>query len=482
MAERLTTKQFIKESIAIHGDKYDYSKVEYINWKTRVTIICPVHGEFTQTPNKHKMGRGCNKCSVVRSSLRQSSSTVEFIQKAVAIHGDEYDYSKVRYVSAISYVEIICQKHGSFQQIPNNHLKGYGCNSCAAEFRSINQTSSREEFIQKAVDVHGDKYDYSKIEYTNCRNKIIIICPKHGEFKQTPDCHIQGQGCPNCVVRISKPHTKISGFLESLDIVFIDNDRSVLSGREIDIWIPEYQFGIEINGCYWHGTNNKIENTSSKHLDKFSLARSKGISLYQFWDHEVDEKFEIIKSMILHKLGKSKRIFARKCVVEKSDNSIRHFMDQSHLQGHRNASQTYCLKIDDKIVAALTFSRHNKHDWEIIRYACALGHTVVGGFSRLFKAFIKEHHPKQVMTFADARHSLGDVYSNNGFSVVGHSKPNYFYVKGRNIFSRQKCQKHRLARLLSNGFDPSESETNNMLNNGFTKVYDAGHHKLIWNK
>jgi hypothetical protein len=486
MATRLTTEQFIERSKKIHGDKYDYSKVEYISSFLKVVIICPVHGEFEQAPNNHiNCCSGCLKCANVDNIIRladsNKSSTEKFVLQAEEIHGDRYDYSKVEYSSYKSRIVIICPDHGEFLQSPVKHInRKQGCPKCGVDKVSSFNSLSTLEFVKKAVEIHGDKYDYSKVEYRKWDEYVSIICRKHGEFLQSPNGHLQGRGCSKCPGVISKPHQKILDTIPS-NVSVVDNDRSALDGFEIDIWIPDHKFGIEINGCYWHGTNNKIDNYPSKHLNKYNLAKSKGIDLYQFWDHEIDDKFDVVKSMVSHRLGISNRIFARKCEISKSDNSsVKPFMDSSHLQGHRNASQSYCLKVDNKIVASLTLSRHAKHEWEIIRYACSLKHTVVGGFSRLFKAFIREYSPSQVMTFADARHSNGGVYSRNGLKLYSHTKPNYFYVKGRRVFSRQKCQKHKLSRFLGDGFDPEKSESENMFLNGYTKVYDAGHHKLIW--
>ena len=181
--------QFIKEAILIHGDKYNYSKVNYVSSKLSVIIICKDHGEFKQTPNIHLRGSGCIKCKKTRKS-----NTKEFLQKAILVHGDKYDYHKVNYINNSTKIKIICKIHGEFEQKPNNHLQKQGCPLCSG-----NILLSTEEFIQKSILVHKNKYDYSKVNYINTNIKVIIICKKHGEFKQSPDCHTgQKQGCPMC--------------------------------------------------------------------------------------------------------------------------------------------------------------------------------------------------------------------------------------------------------------------------------------------
>ena len=189
MARKLTTDEYIKRAIEVHGGKYDYSKVDYQTNNTKVTIICKKHGEFTQRANDHLSGRGCKKCA----NDRLSYSTEEFIKKVKEVHGGKYDYSKVDYQTNNTKVTIICKKHGEFTQRAIDHLSNKGCPKCAGNYRP-----STEEFIKKVKEVHGNKYDYSKVDYKTCRTKITIICKKHGEFRQWAGNHSDGQGCPKC--------------------------------------------------------------------------------------------------------------------------------------------------------------------------------------------------------------------------------------------------------------------------------------------
>ena len=194
MPKRKTKEEFIKEATENHKDKYDYSKVDYVNNKTKVCIICPEHGEFWQEAKNHLRGIGCPKCSIEKLT----GTTDKFIAKAKEVHVNKYDYSKVKYVRSNVKVCIICPEHGEFWQTPNKHLSGCGCPKCGNDKIRESLTLSREDFIKKACKIHGDKYDYSKVEYVNARTKVCIICPDHGEFWQTPDVHTQGYGCPKC--------------------------------------------------------------------------------------------------------------------------------------------------------------------------------------------------------------------------------------------------------------------------------------------
>jgi len=188
MPNKLTTEQFIEKAREVHGDKYDYSMVEYIHSKTKVKVICHEHGEFEQIPNSHLQGAGCIKCS------RKINNKEQFVERARKVHGDKYDYSLVEYIHYNIKVKIICPEHGEFKQNSVNHLRGHACKKCTLYKR----TRTAEQFIEKAREVHGDKYDYSMVEYIHSDTKVKIICPQHGEFEQIPNSHLQGAGCNDC--------------------------------------------------------------------------------------------------------------------------------------------------------------------------------------------------------------------------------------------------------------------------------------------
>ena len=186
--QRITKDVFISRSNEIHHNKYDYSKVEIKGANNKVCIICPEHGEFWQKAIYHYRGYGCPVCG---GNLRLT--TEEFIKKAKEIHGNEYDYSKAECKGNKEKVCIICSKHGEFWQSPNNHLRGARCPGCFGTPKYTN-----EEFIKKALLVHNEKYVYSKVKYDGLQKKVCIICPQHGEFWQRAGIHLKGSRCPKC--------------------------------------------------------------------------------------------------------------------------------------------------------------------------------------------------------------------------------------------------------------------------------------------
>lgn len=201
-------EDFIAKAIKKHNGKYDYSRVDYVNCKEKVEIICPVHGSFWQTPDAH-LRQGCKQCGIEKRAEARKSSTAEFIEKAKKIHSSNFDYSLADYKGCEKKVKIKCNKCGKiFEQRPQNHLLGYGCIYCGGKWKY-----SAGDFVEKAKSTHGDKYDYSKVSYVNCHTKVCVICPTHGEFWQVPDYHIQGLGCPGC--RESTGERQIRTFLEN---------------------------------------------------------------------------------------------------------------------------------------------------------------------------------------------------------------------------------------------------------------------------
>jgi len=198
--KKVTTDDFIKLAKKKFGNKFDYSKVDYKKALSKVKIICPVHGEFERTPSGFLGSEeGCPECGYDRRNKGQKDSTEKFVEKSKKIHGNKYDYSKVNYENAQTKVEIVCPKHGSFFMKPNNHISGkQGCPKCAFGGLTFNR-SNTDEFIKKAKKIHGNKYDYSLVDYKTNNTPVKIICPVHGETLQMPSYHLSSEyGCPKC--------------------------------------------------------------------------------------------------------------------------------------------------------------------------------------------------------------------------------------------------------------------------------------------
>lgn len=197
------TQSFVKEARAIHGDKYDYTSTHYLGAREKLTIICPKHGPFRQTAFVHlrgDSGAGCERCSYQVRGEGARLKFEEFVQRAVEIHADAYDYSGSRgsFVDASTNVAIKCPLHGTFQQTPINHLNGQGCARCGRTRMADGLRKTNDEFVRNAKAVHGEKYDYSKCNYAGAFEAITIICQIDGAFTQSPTSHLAGTGCPRC--------------------------------------------------------------------------------------------------------------------------------------------------------------------------------------------------------------------------------------------------------------------------------------------
>lgn len=195
------TKSFIEEAKSIHGDKYDYSLTEYRGARDKVKIICPIHGAFEQQSSNHlRIEIPCLKCSYEERGINSSFTLEDFINKGNSVHNNHYDYSSVskQFKNLSDQVTIICPTHGRFTKSASNHVNGQGCPKCSQNGLAEKFLKSNEDFIKDAKKVHGNKYDYSNVEYTGAFDNVKITCPKDGVFVQSPSSHLGGIGCPKC--------------------------------------------------------------------------------------------------------------------------------------------------------------------------------------------------------------------------------------------------------------------------------------------
>ena len=246
MKKSINTDEFIRRSVIKHSHKYCYDKSVYTNYDSTVEISCPTHGSFMQRAGLHMNGSGCPMCKGVARL-----TTSEFIKKAKIIHGDKYLYHKTNYVCAKKKVIITCKTHGDFEQTSNNHLHCQkGCDKCGGSM-----TLTTDEFVSRSKKIHKNKYDYSKTEYTSTNSKVTIICPKHGEFKQSASDHMNGKkGCKKCSWKISKPEME---FLSHVKVDIIDYKIPSWRNKNVDGYDSKTNTIYEFLGDYWHGNDSK---------------------------------------------------------------------------------------------------------------------------------------------------------------------------------------------------------------------------------
>ena len=346
MGNLVSKEEFLKRSNLFHNLKYDYSLVEYINTNTKVIIICDKHGQFKQRPNAHFNGQGCPKCGIPKPNLL---SNEDFIEKSINIHGNKYDYSLVDYESSGLKVKIICKEHGLFEQVAYSHYSGSGCRKCYNKnkigkhktyytekanlkhnfecdysllpeyFKSYEKVIiicskghhfeqnmrdhigrsngckfcsmpcyDTDSFIKLSNEKHGNKYDYSKVEYKTQKDKVIITCPRHGDFSQKPSNHYHlSRGCRRCGE--SKGEMEIRKWLESKGIKFEKektfNECLNIGKLRFDFWIPDYNTCIEFDGLqhfkaiYQFGGEEEFEKTKERDLVKNNYCKISNINL-----------------------------------------------------------------------------------------------------------------------------------------------------------------------------------------------------------
>jgi hypothetical protein len=300
-SHRLSQEQFISQANIKHGNRYDYSKVSYIDSNTKVIIICSEHGEFTQLAGNHVQGSGCGICGSTITGLQLRLTQDEFIEKAHKVHQNKYDYSKVNYVTGNIIIDIICPEHGIFKQKAESHLQGCGCTPCGYRDASNATRYTQDEILEKFRRIHGDRYDYCDVKYQTTHDVVTIKCKEHGSFQQSPHGHLPGQGCPRC----ARQNQRVSIVSQEwLSMIKISHPLLELEYRIPDTnyfadgYDPSTRTIYEFHGDYWHG-NPKIfktytmnERTKCKMgqlyentLKKRDTCISLGYRYVEIWEH-----------------------------------------------------------------------------------------------------------------------------------------------------------------------------------------------------
>lgn len=268
---------------------------------------------------------------------------------------------------------------------------------------------------------------------------------------------------------------EIAEFVESNNIIVNRNVRYLIDSRELDIYVPEYNFAIEFHGLYYH------KNKETLHLEKYQKCKELNIQLFQIFEDEWYNKQDIIKSMILNKLGKSSKIYARKCKIQTvSYNESKEFLNNNHIQGHINGAN-FGLYYNEQLVSIITVGKCRYYKgMEILRFCNIKNTTVIGGFSKLLKYVKNTLKITELYTYADLRYSTGKTYEKFG-KYIKTTNPGYYWCHTRKTerISRYKTQKHKLKDFLKDSFDENFTETQNLENAGYNKIWDCGHNLYI---
>jgi hypothetical protein len=291
--------------------------------------------------------------------------------------------------------------------------------------------------------------------------------------------------CLNCNPVLSgrsQMEIDISSFISDHHSSVINNE--IIDGREIDIYLPELKLGFEFNGLYWH---SELYKTRTFHLDKTNTCLNNGIQLIHIWEDDWTYKSNIVKSMIVNKLEKSEKIYARKCEIKEIfDNKlVRDFLVENHIQGFVGSKVKIGLYFNDELVSLMTFGNLRKSlgqksesgSWELLRFCNKLNTSVIGGASKLFKYFKDIYNPTEVISYSDISRSVGNMYEKLGFKLIHNSEPNYYYIidgirKHRFNFRKDK--------LIKEGNDPNLTEIEIMHQKGIYRIFDCGMQKWTY--
>jgi hypothetical protein len=246
--KKITKEEFIERANKIHNNKYLYDKVIINSTRHNITVTCPIHGDFEVYVMRHLQGYNCSKCNSESKRLTQE----QFIEKAHKTHNNKFSYEKTEYQNSRKNVIVICPKHGEFSVQANNHIRGNGCKKCSQEEVGFNKRLSSEDWIKRAKEVHGVRFDYSDTKYIHNRERLKIYCREHRiSFEQLPDNHINGVGgCPKC--DISKGELAVGGFLNQNNIsnesqkMFPDCKHKYV--LRFDFYLPDFNMCIEFDG------------------------------------------------------------------------------------------------------------------------------------------------------------------------------------------------------------------------------------------
>ena len=250
---RLTQDDIITDFKKVHGDRYDYSLVKYSRNIDPVKIICKIHGVFEQKPQIHRRGGGCPKCANYEKSINLLTDFSKIKKQCVLKHGNNYKYFEESYVNKNTPMKILCPIHGIFWQKPETHINGSNCPKCSYIIQAKKTMDTTEKVVTDFKKVHGDRYDYSNMNYKNTMTKIKIICKIHGVFEQKPNSHKAGGGCPKCFQSLGE--NKIELFLKDKNILYKNQysfkdcfNKNTLKKFKFDFYLPDLNILIEYDG------------------------------------------------------------------------------------------------------------------------------------------------------------------------------------------------------------------------------------------
>lgn len=472
--KKVSIEDFTTRANIVHSNFYEYSKVKFEKISDIGLIICPIHGEFNQKLSNHLSGQGCPVCGK-RKAVDQLRTKLE-----VLFNFEIFSNYRLLSKKKESYVDtdkliFECSLHGTFEKTVHNIKLNQGCPKCKSSDIGLSRRYSELEFLNLITLSPG--VEYVSGSFTRVIDPVKFKCSTHGSFEINKGYYgIQNTViCPAC--NTSSLEAEVLFYLNSIGVKYLLHYRPEwLDGKEIDIFIPELNVGIEINGSYWHSDKFKDK---WYHFEKWDLCNQNNIRLLNIWEHywKIDIRKKIYKSKIKHLLKMDEKIFARKCSIEKIEShSAKLFHIENHLEGFSipyKDSFSIGLSYNDVVYMVATvgqFFNQNRNcfEWKLQRLSTRNNYTVVAGVSR-----IVSHLKKEIgnFTFQVTLDTGGSLLSR--YDYINHIDLRYWWVNGSGKFkTRNECQVSRLR--LNEDWLESDTEKSYMERNNWFRVWDTG--------
>lgn len=447
---KVSTEQFIEKSKTAHPGKYLYEKTKYIDSYTPVILTCPNHGDFFTTSQKHLYARkkGCpacgkEKCRGMLGNYKRTNE--ECIIEAKKLYGDRYDYQESNFNPAKTKTKIICALHGAFFQSYITHVlhkcECYRCSRLSAGKKKSLSTQQLQNLTKEnhqLINREGRKLEFN--------------CPEHGAYKLDISNLYKTPNCPVCANKTSLAQKEIFNFVQQGLKAELNYRYSQDSKKEVDIFLPEKNIAIELNGVFWHSTGAPKYQALSVHerrkaalhgeTEKHSELSKLGIRLITITDFEWQQKKGAVKNILGHVIGQHKRVLGRETEVRYvDDKEAREFLNKFHLQGACTSRIYYGLFYRGELIAVMSF-RKQVELWELKRYCCT--RKIIGGAAKLLSAFVGDFKPKKIVSFCHERLFSGAIYVGLGFTkTLEYGFDYYFIYKGVQYY-RGKFMRKRI--------------------------------------
>ena len=445
--------------------------------------------------------------NTTKKTVNKKITSNEYIKKVKEIHSNKYDYSLTEYTKAHNKIKIICPKHGIFEQKAYSHLQGTGCPKCGGS-----KKLTLEDFINRANEKHLHKYDFSKVIFKNVNDKMIIICPQHGEFKQRVYSHLQGHGCPLCKSTLAYSKSTFISKAKELHNSFYEYKNFNYDGNKIKGMIScpihgdffktfkknNIHYDKIIDNCI-HINNYKIyyhqlKPNKRNDLNNISnINQKENYKTIHIFEDEYYEKGDIIFKKLKHILKcnteKFPKIMGRKCKVREI-NKIESgdFLNKNHIQGFVAASIYLGAFYEDKLVAVMSFLEEDKNMWNLNRFATDINYICQGIGGKLFQYFLKNYKYQEIKSFADRRWTTNE--NDNLYIKLGFKKDKILFPDYRYIDENNKIRYHKFAfrkqallkKYPDKGLNNQMTELQMTQILGFSRIYDCGLIKYIFKK